>query len=87
MSDQQLAFADAFGVIPSVQSAAEAYAEDMPDLPAVRQRRRVRPEPARPGGAADVIGDFNAQLRDCKDGDAAAILESVQGSLQAVVGQ
>ena len=38
-------------------------------------------------GAADVIGDFNAQLEGLQDGDAAAILESVQGSLQAVVGQ
>ncbi|ROR90177.1 hypothetical protein EDD33_1012 [Nocardioides aurantiacus] len=38
-------------------------------------------------GAADVITDFNSQLEGLADGDPAAILESVQQSLQATVGQ
>ena len=44
--DQQLAFADAFGVIPSIESAAEQYQQDHPNYAAVRGRRRLRPEPA-----------------------------------------
>lgn len=85
--DQQLAFADAFGVIPSVQSAAEAYAEDRPTFQPFVDGAEYAQNPPAQEGAADVIGDFNAQLEGLEDGDPAAILESVQQSLQAVVGQ
>lgn len=85
--DQQLAFADAFGVIPSVQSAAEAYAEDRPEFQPFVNGAEYAQNPPAQEGAADVIGDFNAQLEGLQDGDAKAILESVQQSMQAVVGQ
>lgn len=85
--DQQLAFADAFGVIPSVQSAAEAYAEDRPAFQPFVDGAEYAQNPPSQEGAADVITDFNAQLEGLQDGDPAAILESVQQSMQAVVGQ
>jgi multiple sugar transport system substrate-binding protein len=86
-ADQQLAFADAFGVIPSVQSAAEAYAEDRPAFQPFVNGAEYAQNPPAQEGAADVIGDFNAQLEGLQDGDPKAILESVQQSMQAVVGQ
>ena len=84
---QQLAFADAFGVIPSVQSAAEAYAEDRPAFQPFVDGAEYAQNPPSQEGASDVITDFNAQLEGLQDGDPAAILESVQQSMQAVVGQ
>ena len=77
-TEQQLAFADAFGVIPSMESAAEQYrrttpttrrSSRAPTTPRTRRRSRVRPT---------SIADFNAQLESLKDGDPAAILASVQ---------
>lgn len=85
--DQQLAFADAFGVIPSVQTAAEQYAEGKPEFAPFVAGAEYAQNPPAQEGAADVIGDFNAQLEGLKNGDPAAILESVQQSMQAVVGQ
>jgi multiple sugar transport system substrate-binding protein len=85
--DQQLAFADAFGVIPSVQSAAEQYASDRPEFQPFVAGADYAQNPPAQEGAAEVIGDFNAQLEGLQDGDPAAILESVQQSMQAVVGQ
>ena len=85
--DQQLAFADAFGVIPSVQSAAEQYAADRPDFEPFVAGAEYAQNPPAQEGAADVIGDFNAQLEGLQDVDPKAILESVQQSMQAVVGQ
>ena len=44
--DQQLAFADAFGVIPSRRVGGRAVPAGPPGLRAVRRRRRLRAEPA-----------------------------------------
>ncbi len=44
--DQQLAFADAFGVIPSRRVGGRAVPAGPPGLRGVRRRRRLRPEPA-----------------------------------------
>ncbi|SEC56214.1 carbohydrate ABC transporter substrate-binding protein, CUT1 family [Nocardioides exalbidus] len=86
-ADQQLTFADAFGVIPSVQSAAESYAESRPAFAPFVAGAEYAQNPPAQEGAADVISDFNAQLEGLQDGDPQAILESVQQSMQAVVGQ
>jgi multiple sugar transport system substrate-binding protein len=85
--EQQLAFADAFGVIPSVESAAQQYAEDKPQFAPFVAGADYAQNPPSQEGAADVIGDFNAQLEGLENGDPAAILASVQESMQAVVGQ
>ncbi len=83
--EQQLAFADAFGVIPSIESAADQYQQDHPDYAAFVAGADYAQNVPSQLGAADVIADFNAQLEGLKNGDPAAILASVQKSMQAVV--
>jgi len=84
-AEQQLAFSEAFGPMPSVESAADAWTEANPDLTAFLTGADYAQFPPNADGAADVIGDFNAQLEGLENGDPAAILASVQGNLEAVI--
>ncbi|TKR23218.1 extracellular solute-binding protein [Cellulomonas hominis] len=84
-TDQQLAFAEAFGVMPSVQSAADGWKEQFPEMTAFIDSAGFAQNVVNARGAADVITDFNAQLEGLKTGDPAAILGSVQTNLQAVL--
>ncbi len=70
-----------------MQTAAEQYADDKPEFAPFVAGAEYAQNPPAQEGAADVIADFNAQLEGLKSGDPAAILESVQQSMQAVVGQ
>lgn len=84
---QQVEFARAFGVMPSVQSAAAAYKEAYPELGAfVDSASFARNIVTVPGWSA-VLADFNAQLETLATGDPAAILASVQTNLQALLDQ
>ncbi len=85
-TEQQLAFSEAFGPMPSIQSAADAWTEANPDLSAFLSGADYAQFPPNQDGAADVIGDFNAQLEGLKDGDPQQILDSVQANLEAVTG-
>ncbi|MFT3796929.1 sugar ABC transporter substrate-binding protein [Microbacterium sp.] len=85
-SDQQLAFSKAFGPMPSVQSAAETWKTDNPDLAAFLDGAAYAQGVPTNKGASDVITDFNAQLESLKTGDPKTILDSVQSNLEAVVG-
>ncbi|WP_404433788.1 extracellular solute-binding protein [Microbacterium lacus] len=84
-AEQQLAFSEAFGPMPSVESAADAWTEANPDLAAFLNGAEYAQFPPNADGASDVIADFNAQLESLATGDPAAILESVQGNLEAVI--
>jgi multiple sugar transport system substrate-binding protein len=83
--EQQLAFAQAFGVMPSVETAAAQYAQASPEFEPFIAGADYAQNPPAEQGAADVISDFNAQLEGLKDGDPEAILSSVQGTLQAAL--
>ena len=84
-TEQQMEFATAFGVMPSVQSAADAFAEQFPEQAAfVSSAQFAAGMPTVPG-TADVIADFNAQLETLATGSAADILGSVQSNLQAAL--
>ena len=82
---QQLAFAEAFGVMPSVQSAADGWKELYPEMTAFIDSADFAQNVVNARGAADVITDFNAQLEGLETGDPAAVLGSVQTNLQAVL--
>ncbi|PVG82830.1 ABC transporter substrate-binding protein [Nocardioides gansuensis] len=83
--ESQIAFAEAFGVIPSVQSAAETWVGDTPDFDAFVAGAEYAQNPPSQAGTTDVISDFNAQLEGLEDGDPRAILESVQQTMQAAL--
>jgi len=80
--EQQLAFGDAFGVLPSTESAAATYAEQHPENASFVAGNDYAVSPVNFAGSATVISDFNAQLANLAGGDAKAILESLQSSLQ-----
>lgn len=83
--EQQLAFADAFGVIPSTQAAAATYAQNYPENASFVAGADYAVSPVNFAGSAQVVSDFNAQLSGLAGGDAKAILASLQGSLQAAL--
>lgn len=85
-TEQQLAFSEAFGPMPSITSAAEAWTQANPDLAAFLTGADYAQFPPNQEGAADVVSDFNAQLESLKTGDPQQILDSVQANLEAVVG-
>ncbi|MBK8446890.1 MAG: extracellular solute-binding protein [Micropruina sp.] len=85
-TDQQLAFAKAFGVMPSVQSATEGYKEANPTMvPFIDGAAYAQNLPAQ-RDVSEVLTELNSKLAKLKDGDPQAILEATQGDLQAVVG-
>ncbi|GAA1994003.1 sugar ABC transporter substrate-binding protein [Microbacterium pumilum] len=85
-TDQQLAFSEAFGPMPSIQSAADAWSEANPDLTAFLTGADYAQFRPTQDGAIEVLADFNAQLEGLKAGDPQEILDSVQANLEAVVG-
>jgi multiple sugar transport system substrate-binding protein len=85
--DQQLAFADAFGVIPSTESAAASYAEKYPDYASFVASNDYAVSPVNFAGSASVVGDFNASLEGMASGnvDLKSILGTFQEQLQAAL--
>jgi len=84
-SESQLAAAEAFGVMPSVESAAEEWKAAFPELAAFIDGAEYAINlPSQPG-TGDVIGDFNAQLETLSATEPETILASVQASLQAAL--
>jgi multiple sugar transport system substrate-binding protein len=84
--EQQLAFADAFGVIPSTESAAATYAGTYPENEAFVAGAEYAVSPVNFAGSADVIADFNSQLEGLVTGaPTAPMLESLQSELQAAL--
>lgn len=84
--EQQMEFATAFGVMPSVQSVNEQWTEQFPDQAAFLAGADYAQGFPTAQGATDVISDFNSQLQGLEGGDPQAILTSVQGNLEAVLG-
>ncbi|SDS34049.1 carbohydrate ABC transporter substrate-binding protein, CUT1 family [Nocardioides scoriae] len=86
-AEDQAGFAKAFGVIPSVESAAQQYKSDSPEVAPFIDGADYAQNPPSTVGAADVITDFNSQLETLDSTDPKQILASVQQSLQATIGQ
>jgi multiple sugar transport system substrate-binding protein len=84
-TEQQLAFSQAFGVMPSIQSAADQWSSENELLVPFLKGADYAKTPPTLAGSADVVADFNSQVATLKDGDPAAILESTQSNLEALL--
>lgn len=84
-TEQQLAFAEAFGVMPSVESAAEGFSELFPEQTAFVESAEFAVGMPTLNGASNVIADMNGQIEGLADADIPSLLASVQTNMQAVV--
>jgi multiple sugar transport system substrate-binding protein len=84
-TEQQLEFAEAFGVMPSVESAAEGFSELFPEQTAFVESAEFAVGMPTVNGASNVISDMNGQIEGLADADIPSLLASVQTNMQAVV--
>jgi multiple sugar transport system substrate-binding protein len=84
-ADQQIEFAKAFGVMPSVQSAADAYAEEFPDFAAFIEQGDVAQTVPNQPGVNEVIADLNTKLESLESSDPADLLSDVQSNLESAL--
>jgi multiple sugar transport system substrate-binding protein len=81
----QLAFSKAFGVLPSIQSAASTWKKQNPTLvPFLDGATYAQGTPASKNSAA-VVTDFDSKLDTLATSDPKTILDAVQKNLQATV--
>jgi multiple sugar transport system substrate-binding protein len=84
-TDQQLAFSKAFGVMPSIESAAEQWSSENPTLvPFLAGADYAKGVPTIKG-SADVVTDLNGKIGSLATEDPASILESAQQNLEALL--
>ncbi|CAH0189076.1 MULTISPECIES: extracellular solute-binding protein [unclassified Microbacterium] len=84
-TDQQLAFSKAFGVMPSIQSAADQWKSDNPTLAPFLAGADYAMSMPTIKGAADVVTDFNSKIGALATADPQAILDSAQKNLEALL--
>jgi multiple sugar transport system substrate-binding protein len=83
--DSQLAFSKAFGVMPSITSAADEWKSEnaalVPFLDAASYAKGVPTAK----GSADVVTDLNSKLESLATSDPQTILDATQANLQALL--
>jgi multiple sugar transport system substrate-binding protein len=84
-TDQQLAFSKAFGVMPSIQSAADQWKSDNPTLVPFLDGADYAVSTPTVKGSADVVTDFNSKIGALATADTQAILDSAQKNLEALL--
>jgi multiple sugar transport system substrate-binding protein len=84
---QEMTFAKAFGVIPSLQSAQQQYVQAFPQYSAFVQELPYAHPDIAIAGATQALGAFDSALAQLPSGDPATILKTAQQNLQAVVNQ
>lgn len=84
-SDQQLSFAKAFGVMPSLQSAAQPFQQEFPAQAAFLAGASYATAVPNQEGVSDVITDLNSQLEGLANGDPQAILQRTQTNLETAL--
>jgi len=82
---QQMAFSQAFGIMPSVQSAAAQYAEAFPEMKAFSDGAAVSQGVPTIKNADQVITDLDNALPTLATTDPKTILDSTQSELQALL--
>ncbi|MGI8646570.1 MAG: sugar ABC transporter substrate-binding protein [Nocardioides sp.] len=85
--DQQMAFADAFGVIPSRESAADEYSAAYPDDAPFIDGAEYGRGPIGAAGMEQVIGDLNSKLEDLGGADIPGVMEEYDSNAGAVLGK
>jgi multiple sugar transport system substrate-binding protein len=85
--DQQLAFATAFGVMPSRQSAKADYVKEFPEDQAFIDGAEYARGPVIAPKMTPVLADFDTGLQGLPNADPAAILKRLQSNASAVVGK
>lgn len=83
--EQQLAFAEAFGVMPSRQSAEADYVAAFPDDAAFIAGGEYGQGPVNLPGLAPVLADLDSQLEQLEGADVDSILESFQTNAEAAL--
>ncbi len=83
--EQQLAFSDAFGVIPSTVAASATYADQFPENAAFVAGVASAVSPVSFQGASAAVADFNTQLEGIATADPSALLATLQANLQAAL--
>lgn len=85
--DQQLEFADAFGVMPSRESAAAAYQEKFPEDAAFIAGGTYGHGPISAPGMEQVIADLNAKLENFASADLPSVMQSFDKNAGSALGQ
>jgi Maltose-binding periplasmic proteins/domains len=84
-TDQQLAFSKAFGVMPSIKSAADQWKKDNPNLvPFLDAADYAKGVPTLKG-SANVIADLDSKIGQLAKSDPKAILDATQQNLQSLL--
>jgi multiple sugar transport system substrate-binding protein len=84
--EQQLAAAEAFGVMPSRQSAAADYEAAFPENAPFIAGGEYGHGPINAPGMEAVVADLNSQLEALADADLEAVLESFDTNASAALG-
>lgn len=83
--DSQLAFSKAFGVLPSIQSAASEWKTQNPTLVPFLDGANYAVAIPTIKGAADVITNFDSSLETLSSSDPRQMLDQVQTNLEALL--
>jgi multiple sugar transport system substrate-binding protein len=86
-SQQELTFAKAFGVIPSLTSAQAQYAQVYPQYATFVQELSYAHPDIAIAGATQALSAFDSALQQLGSGNPATILKTAQQNLQAVINQ
>jgi multiple sugar transport system substrate-binding protein len=85
--DQQMAFADAFGVMPSRQSAADQYRSEYPEDVAFIAGGEYGHGPINVPDMEQVVADLNSKLESFGNADLGQVLEGFDTNANAALGQ
>jgi multiple sugar transport system substrate-binding protein len=85
-ADQQLTFAKAFGVMPSRQSAKDAYIKEFPADTAFVNGAAYAQGPVNAAKMDSVLADFDAGLQQLGSQDPKALLARLQKNTQSALG-
>ncbi|MEU4227257.1 extracellular solute-binding protein [Nonomuraea sp. NPDC026600] len=85
-ADQQLTFAKAFGVMPSRQSAKDAYVKEFPMDTAFVDGAAYAQGPVNAAKMDSVLADFDAGLQQLTTQDPKALLARLQKNTQSTLG-